>query len=519
MIINIIVGLAIAATVYLGFRVIANYLINTRYLSEQSKSERLAEHIENLQDFARKNNISSEDTDKIAYWAKQNPYVYLMVYKNNVLFFSSDMNDDKDDTASKPESDPGDKGDGDSSKDPTEDGTPGADKPEGEQKPGSGTSSDDGGGAEDNKNDSSEDKSDGKNDNKNESGGFGSLGIGSNKIDRETLIKQAEASGMHSIELTDGIIFAEIADYSETLYLSLSNILSLVAGIIVFVVILIVYFRKIVFRLKKLESDVNIISHINMNHSIVCEGKDEISMLSRNVENMRNTILDHLAKERAARAANTELVTAMSHDIRTPLTVLLGYIDIMKNSDGVDDTVKSYLGATEKTAMRLKELSDDMFKYSLAYGSTEQQINLEKYDAGMLMEQLFFEHILLLTDSGYEVKFDKPLDGIEDGATVYTDPQNLMRIIDNLFQNIQKYAKKDEPVIFSFYVEKERVRFVIKNTISDKPSGAESNEIGLKTCKRLAQYVAEDFSYENDGKYFTVSLSLKLDNHKQKGKK
>ncbi len=506
LIFNIILGVTVAAAVYICLRLASGYIINSKYLSDEAKYERLEAHLYDLQSYATRNNISSEDTDKIAYWAKQNPYVYLMVYKNDLLFFYSDMDNEKDDEDTSEDS----SGDTDSD---------GSGKPDGD-KPADGSDETDGADSDspENTEGSYSDKTDNKNDtNKNDSN-FGSLGLGGNKVDRETLINQAKASGMHPIELKDGTIFAEIADFSEELYFSLANLFSMAAGIMIFAIILILYFRKIVARLKRLESDVNIVSHINMNHSIVCDGRDEISMLSRNVENMRNSILENLEKERTARAANTELVTAMSHDIRTPLTVLLGYIDILKNYEGCDETVKSYIGATEKTAMRLKELSDDMFKYSLAYGSTDEQIALENYDAGMLMEQLFYEHILLLSDNGYIVNYDREMVRLESGTTVYTDPQNLMRIIDNVFQNIYKYADKSAPVDFLFEVEKERICFTIKNKLKEEPSAAESNGVGLKTCKRLAQYIADEFNYENDGESFTVTLALKIKNRKQKNR-
>ncbi len=508
MLINIAIGVVAAALVYLFLRLFANYYINTEYLSAEAREERLTEHLSNLQSYATRNNISSEDTDKIAYWAKQNPYVYLMVYKNDVLFFSSDMSDKEDTEDEEKPKDPATDTDGETENKPGDGSETVPDKGEsdGSEDKGEGTGSSDG------KGESSKPGGD-KNDYD-----FGSLGIGGSKVDRETLIKQAKESGMHPIELSDGTILAEIADFSENLYLNITNVLSIVIGISIFVIILIVYFRSIVARLKRLESDVNIVSHINMNHKIVCKGRDEISMLSRNVENMRNSILDNLEKERAARAANTELVTAMSHDIRTPLTVLLGYIDMMKSYEGCDETVKSYIGATEKTAMRLKELSDDMFKYSLAFGSTDDAITMESYDAGMLTEQLFYEHILLLSESGYTVNFDKsPLENIP-GATVYTDPQNLMRIVDNVFQNIYKYASKDCAIDFYVRLEHGRIIFVIRNKLTNEPPRAESNGIGLKTCKRLAQYIADGFSYENDGEYFTVTLSLKLENRKQRVK-
>lgn len=495
LILTIIIGLATAVSVYLGIRLTANHVINTRYLSAEARTERLEAHAGNLQAYASENYISSSDTDKIAYWAKQNPYVYLLVYKDDVLFYYTDMENEEKEEEKKEEEEDEDDGaeeeggteSPDTDSQPTDTPTDGEDKTE-------------------NKNETEKNESN-KTENKNE-GGLGSLGLGT-KVDRETLIKQAKENNKHPIELSDGTIIAEIADFSEVFYFNVVNILSLIFAAIVLTVMLVLYLRRIISRIKRLESDVNIVSHVNMNHSIVCKGKDEISMLSRNVENMRNTILENLEKERAARAANTELVTAMSHDIRTPLTVLMGYIDMLKGCEGCDEVTKSYIGATEKTAMRLKELSDDMFKYSLAFGSTDEQIAMESYDAAMLMDQLFYEHILLLKEKGYTVNYGYDSD-IEEGTTVYTDPQNLMRIIDNVFQNICKYAKKDEPVDFTVSKDKDYISFIVRNKLSDEPVTAESNGIGLKTCKRLAQYIAEDFSYENDGEYFTVILTLKL---------
>lgn len=526
LLLNILFGVLTAILIYLVIRLTSNYFINTRYLSNEAKGERVKAHLEDLQSYADKNGISSEDTDKIAYWARENPYVYLMVYKNDVLFFSSDMNEGSGTVGGgqtqspKPEEEKPGEGEGSDgedgpSTDDGDEGNPSEDENIGGEGDGQSPETDSSDGsdnaADDTNGNKTDDKNDNKNDNKNDKNdydGLGSLGLGS-KVDREALIKQAEASGMHPIELSDGTIFAEIAEYSEELYFDLFNLVSLGAGIIALAIVLVVYFRRIISRIKRLESDVNIVSHINMDHSIECRGRDEISMLSRNVENMRNTILVNLEKERAARNANTELITAMSHDIRTPLTVLLGYIDMLKDCESCDETARGYIGATEKTALRLKELSEDMFKYSLAFTSTDVEISMEDYNAEMLMEQLFYEHILLLKESGYEVILGEDVE-FEEGETVRTDPQNLMRVIDNIFQNIYKYAKPDEPIKFSTYKEKSCIVFSIRNRITDTPPLAESNGIGLKTCKRLCQYIAEDFKLENDGEYFTVSLALKL---------
>ena len=476
--VHIIIGVLIAGVTYLFLRALTNHCISRYYVTDELKAERRETYLSELQRYANEEGLSSFDTDKIALWAKENPYLYILVYKDEELFFSSDMNDSDSD---------GEKDDGDQDAGSGALGS-GGDSDGDFLKPGSPSYD-----------------------------SLLSMVIGS-KVDKEALIAEAEKSGTRPIQLKDGLVFAAVAEFSEELYYDLSNFSSLAVGILMLGVVLILYFRQIVARIKRLESDVNIVSHINMNHAILCEGEDEISVLSRNVENMRNTILENLEKEREARSANTELVTAMSHDIRTPLTVLLGYIDILKNYEGNDETVKSYVLATEKTALRLKELSDDMFKYSLAFGEPESETELMEYDAKMLFEQLLSEHILLLSENGYKVNMDNNLENLDDKTTVYTDPQNLMRVIDNIFQNIYKYADKEKSVDISMIKDKEEIVFFFKNGVSNETCGAESNGIGLKTCSRLCRFIAGDFNYRRIGDDFIVRLSLKLGklNKKQK---
>jgi signal transduction histidine kinase len=182
----------------------------------------------------------------------------------------------------------------------------------------------------------------------------------------------------------------------------------------------------------------------------------------------------------------------------------------MKSYDGTDEVLRGYVAASENTAMRLKHLSDDMFKYSLAFGGSEGGVKLEEYDATTLFEQLLAEHILLMNENGFNMSLDFD-EALRDGEySVYTDAPNLMRIIDNLFSNLTKYADKTYPVTLSVKLNGYSLTVECKNRISRNADAAESNGIGLKTCKRLASLVAEGFEYSDDGEYFTTKLSLKL---------
>ena len=475
----IVIGVAISCAVFALVRFLGNYFISINYATDEEKNEREEEYINDLRQYVQQNQISSEDTETIAKWSRSNKYVYLLIYKNDELFFSSDMLPEKPRPGVAPDD--------------------------------TGATAPDVGGAEGDNGDNSEigDENGESADGDGSGGSFGS-GITVDYPTREELKKYAEENDLYELEMTDGVLFASVAEFTEYLYYDIANIVSLLVAMIVLAAILIIYFRGIVARVKRLDENVMAVAGGNINSPIeLKEGYDEISRLSENVENMRCTILESIEDERRARQANTELITAMSHDIRTPLTVLLGYLDIMK-SEAEDETMRSYVEASEKTAMRLKTLSDDMFNYFLAFGSTKESINTEEYDAATLFDQMLSEHLVLLEENGYKVVLNKDSREFVIGSTVMTDAPKLMRIIDNIFSNLMKYAEKSEPINIKATMSKEIFALEVENSIKHDGKSLESNGIGLKTCRRLAQYVADSFELEEKDNRFAVRLTVKI---------
>jgi len=455
----ILFAMLVGIGTYAVARLAANYYIDNYYVSEENRESRELDHIERLQKFITDNKLSSEDMAEISRWSKSNRYVYLMLYKDDQLFFTSDMViPDKDETEEGDKDSDGapDGGEGDSAGGETPDGEgsegEGGDDSaqdgtqDGTQSGASGSQGSNQGGASGNQGENQGGTGGNQGGTGGNQGGTTVPGITIEYPTRDELMQYAQANDQHVIELEDGMLLASVAEYSEYFYYDISNIFSLVVAMILLAAIIISYFSRLIARIKRLEADVTIVSRGNMNHKIHARGYDEISRLSENVDNMRNSILENLRREREARDANTELITAMSHDIRTPLTVLLGYLEIMKSETGDSQLLGEYVAASERTAMRLKQLSDDMFKYSLAFGDAAQGITLEEYDAAMLLDQMIAEHILLLRESGYNPTVEYKGDGVPEGATVMTDAQNLMRIVDNVFSNLHKYADKDEPI-------------------------------------------------------------------------
>ena len=324
----------------------------------------------------------------------------------------------------------------------------------------------------------------------------------------DELMKYAEENDLYPIMMEDGALFASVSDFTEYFYYDIANMISLGAAMLALAVAMILYFQSVLTRITRLAKDVSVVSDGNMHHNIHYDGDDELTRLSYNVEQMRSSMLKNIQLEREARDSNAELITSMSHDIRTPLTVLLGYLEMMKESPHGKE-LDEYIRASHKTALRLKKLSDDMFKYALVFGADDAAVTLSEYDAGVLIEQLLAEHILLLAEGGYTV--EPVFEGTESATGVYilTDPPNLMRIVDNVFSNLSKYADKAYPVRFKVIFSEGEVALGIGNVIRSDIADVESNGIGLKTCRKLAEALGHGFSLSRTDREFEVKITFK----------
>ena len=297
-------------------------------------------------------------------------------------------------------------------------------------------------------------------------------------------------------------------DSTKNFYYDVFNIIKLVGAVVALFAIMIVYVQRVTARISRLAGEVGIVSAGETERHINISGHDEITDLSHSVEQMRLSILAKIESERAALEANSELITSMSHDIRTPLTVLLGYMDMMKERATEDPTMMEYVLASEKTAMRLKRLSDDLFSYFLLFGKGTQEVNLSEYNFGFLTEQMLSEFILLLSEREYTVNIDVTPEA--QSAEIKTDPDMLMRIVENLLSNMFKYADKEQPITIRAEVADGIGRLIFKNTVYTGDNKVETNGIGLKSCRKIADVLGMSMDFgEADGIYTTV-LEFKL---------
>ncbi len=297
-------------------------------------------------------------------------------------------------------------------------------------------------------------------------------------------------------------LLAASRDYNAAL--SVELVLSFAVFILIFLLLISRKFRDI----NRLQSELKIIEGGDLDRSITpIKGNDEISLLAQDVDMMRLSFLERIRSEKEAKRANSELITSISHDIRTPLTILIGNLDVIANKKyKTEEQLSRYIDNSRKKAYQLKDLSDKLFEYFLVFGSEYQEPDLEPFDCSALLTELVGEYTLSLVDQGRRVNV---IPEIPHGE-IYANIIAVRRIFDNLFSNILKYADPTFPVIIYFDKKDNNIVVTIKNTVAASPSRVESTNIGLATCEKIMTQHHGTFTSEKNEKDFSVSFSFPL---------
>lgn len=224
----------------------------------------------------------------------------------------------------------------------------------------------------------------------------------------------------------------------------------------------------------------------------------------------------------------TELITNVSHDIKTPLTSIINYVDLLKRENFTDPKVCGYLDVLEAKAQRLKVLTEDVVEASKASSGT---LALEMVD-------LNFAEMLHQVMGEFEEKFEEKnltlmVHLAEEPVIIHADGQRLWRVLENVFNNVVKYALEGTRVYVQTTPEKGRVVFSLKN-ISAQPLNISADELterfirgdvsrntegsglGLSIAKSLTELQGGEFRLYLDGDLFKVIITFPLITKKEK---
>lgn len=182
----------------------------------------------------------------------------------------------------------------------------------------------------------------------------------------------------------------------------------------------------------------------------------------------------------------TELITNVSHDIKTPLTSIINYVDLLKKENIDNEKAKEYIDILENKSLRLKRLTEDLIEASKV-SSGNVQLNLEKINIGELINQTTGEFEDRFKQRGLETIVKFP----EEDVFIEADSRYMYRIIENLFSNIAKYASSNSRVYLDIFIKEGNVNICIKNISEEK--------LNISTDELMQRFVRGDKSRTTEG--------------------
>ncbi len=229
------------------------------------------------------------------------------------------------------------------------------------------------------------------------------------------------------------------------------------------------------------------------------------------------TAVDERVKSERMKA---ELITNVSHDIKTPLTSIVNYVDLLKKEELGSDTAREYVAVLERQAQRLKKLTEDVVEASKA-STGSIPVNLERTDLNVLLSQAAGE----FTDRFAEQKLELRFSASQEQTYVMADGRLLWRVFSNLMSNVGKYALEGTRVYLSIDVQRGRGVISLKNISryplnvsgeelmerfvrGDKSRTSEGSGLGLSIARSLTELQGGVFDITVDGDLFKVTISF-----------
>ncbi len=241
--------------------------------------------------------------------------------------------------------------------------------------------------------------------------------------------------------------------------------LSTVTAVATFVFLFYFITKRKVKYLEELVAGILEISTGNLDYRVKVRSVDELGALANNINFMAIELKTKIENERKAEKMKTELITNVSHDLRTPLTSIMGYLRLVKDKNFNNSTeLENYIDIAYQKSEKLKVLIEDLFEYT-KLSNSGVRVDLKTVSMNELVEQLIEELVPVAQDS--QITFIKKIS--KEKIFVDIDPDKTVRIFDNLLMNAIRYSYKPGIVKVSLVSDQSTVTVGIENTGENIP--------------------------------------------------
>lgn len=235
----------------------------------------------------------------------------------------------------------------------------------------------------------------------------------------------------------------------------------MLSSAIVFILTLYMLLSRKIKYIKYLTSSITQISYGNLDERVKIKGCDELSILAEKINEMTGRLKSTIEQERAADSFKKELIANVSHDLRTPLTSIIGYLELLRNKELTETKKHEYVEILNARADRLKYLIDDLFEFS-KISSGGEPLKLSFIDVIELLEQCLGEYAPAAAQKG--IIFNKHF--CQQQFIIEADAFKLARVFENIISNAVKYSISNSIVNITIVEEESDIILSFKNISS-----------------------------------------------------
>lgn len=306
---------------------------------------------------------------------------------------------------------------------------------------------------------------------------------------------------------------------SGSMFVEQVSILYLAVGSVIGVVTLILLMLRINY-LNKIIISINQIATAEWKEPLPIKGKSALTQAAIDINHIQQQIQTSQHVQVKSERLKTELITNVSHDLRTPLTSIMTYTALLKSQDLTWDEQHAYVEIIDRKSKRLQTLIDDLFEVSkMASGNVE--LHKDTIDINQLLHQALAEYDEAIKDSTLQFR----IQSIQKPIFATVDGQKLWRVFDNLIENILKYSLEQTRVYISVQEINEQVKLTFKNVSKyelneqadelferfkrgDASRQTDGSGLGLAIAKSIIDLHGGELNIEIDGDLFKVTITL-----------
>lgn len=280
--------------------------------------------------------------------------------------------------------------------------------------------------------------------------------------------------------------------------------------------------KKVAYFNKIIKSTDKIIDG-DLNFDIEEKGKNQLSRLAHNINNIKKGYKKSVKNEVKSERLKSELITNVSHDLKTPLTSIINYIDLLKEEGLSKEEIDGYIAVLDRKSKRLKVLIEDLFEATkISSGAVE--LNIEKLNVVSLLKQALAEFDEKIEKSSliFKVKID------DQKIYANLDGKKTWRVFDNLINNIVKYSQPNTRVYIELKEENDKVVVTMKNISAyemdfdpkeiyerfkrgDKSRNTEGTGLGLAIANSIVEIQGGSMDIAIDGDLFKVTVKFNIE--------